>query len=405
MEGIVTGGVDILGAGAGGISSIGDGAFGIGIGGATVWMAKLIKFPEGHTGTLRQDDKLFVDHWGKGIGNIPTLLPPGERTHHWDALKNYGCLVNRGDDISPLPDFGALQISINNKSFVDNNNPSYSYTPPPPPAHLHSTTTASSSPIIHIEMKGLDMDAPGNKAKPKGLHSHAANDGRAKSMEWTAKQRVLAAQAKVPADLEELKGMVCEGFNEDGVRISEDYVRVPASLVTENMKFTDKNGKEILFIMSPNAVPKSVRDEISSLWGILDAFVPSVTAQGNHVAAQEGFHAFHFCQYNKYAEKGDGAPEDIPHYELKGNKYQRQTYLSQDVHKYPELFNGLVNNLEETMCYVNDRMKEFIPETHERHMEYLRALPLGGLPLHPPFTGLVVNIAVATEAHRDEGDD
>ncbi|TDL17068.1 hypothetical protein BD410DRAFT_807585 [Rickenella mellea] len=56
-------------------------------------------------------------------------------------------------------------------------------------------------------MKGLDMDAPENKAKPKGLHSHAANDGRAKSMEWTAKQRVLAAQAKVPADLEELKRM------------------------------------------------------------------------------------------------------------------------------------------------------------------------------------------------------
>ncbi|TDL13766.1 hypothetical protein BD410DRAFT_810273 [Rickenella mellea] len=93
------------------------------------------------------------------------------------------------------------------------------------------------------------------------------------------------------------------------------------------------------------------------------------------------------------------------HYEMKGNKYQRQTYTSQDVLKHPVLFEALVKNLENTMSYVDEKMKELIPESYDRHLEFLRALPLGGLLLGAAITGLVVNIAVATDAHRDEGDD
>ncbi|TDL13178.1 hypothetical protein BD410DRAFT_735642 [Rickenella mellea] len=171
------------------------------------------------------------------------------------------------------------------------------------------------------------------------------------------------------------------------------------------MTFTDKNGKELLFILSPNTLPEPVRNEISNLWSVLEAFVPDVVAQGDHVSAQEGFHAFHFCEYNKYAEKGYGAPSDVHHYDLKGNKYQRQLYVSNDVKKYPDLFQGLAKGLEDTSDYINNRLKTLIPESYDRHNEYLKILPLGGNILSPPFTGMVVNIGVATDAHRDDGDE
>ncbi|TDL14410.1 hypothetical protein BD410DRAFT_846044 [Rickenella mellea] len=198
------------------------------------WIAQHILFPLNHVGTLTQDDKLFKDHWGSGIGNIPITLPPPERSHHWDVLEMYGCLEDRGDDITPLPDFGAFQIlNKRNNSTVEENSPLVSYIPPPRlPKHLDTTIPSRSTPVIHIQIRGLDMDAPANKAKPKGLHSRAPNDTRAKSTEWTARQRELAAQAKVPANLEELERMVNEGWK-DGVRTREHYVKVPAELVTQ----------------------------------------------------------------------------------------------------------------------------------------------------------------------------
>ncbi|TDL14100.1 hypothetical protein BD410DRAFT_809998 [Rickenella mellea] len=66
----------------------------------------------------------YTDHWRSGIGNIPITLPPPKRSHHWDVLEMYGCLEDRGDDITPLPDFGAFQIlTKSNNSTVEENSP------------------------------------------------------------------------------------------------------------------------------------------------------------------------------------------------------------------------------------------------------------------------------------------
>ncbi|KAJ7695870.1 hypothetical protein B0H16DRAFT_1224749, partial [Mycena metata] len=109
------------------------------------------------------------------------------------------------------------------------------------------------------------------------------------------------------------------------------------------------------------------------------------------------FLAWHCSYYNRYAEKGHDAPNDVhPNFLSKRgikkiNHGQRVPHASKEVEENPE---------EAAMLA---EMIHLITTIVEHHI-YVTKLPLNERSLAYPFGGFVINVSVSTRGHRDRFD-
>ncbi|KAH9910256.1 uncharacterized protein B0H18DRAFT_861307, partial [Fomitopsis serialis] len=117
------------------------------------------------------------------------------------------------------------------------------------------------------------------------------------------------------------------------------------------------------------------------------------------------FAVLYFTWYNRHCTKGHDAPVDVPPRMLsrancsRTNYAQMLPYPSKDIEEHRPIYDALKTILNNTFCWIEETVKysyleataSILPDHHTS-------------PVHP-FLGLVINVNVATQAHRDSNDD
>ncbi|EIN03316.1 hypothetical protein PUNSTDRAFT_139665 [Punctularia strigosozonata HHB-11173 SS5] len=120
------------------------------------------------------------------------------------------------------------------------------------------------------------------------------------------------------------------------------------------------------------------------------------------------FYCRHYTWYNRYNQSGDGAPKDVHPSQLTTSTCprisQRLPELSKEAREKIEEYQNIIQDLEPLIEEVVRLLKQQLPTEYEIQAAYGKVLPLHGLPPGMVFTSLVVNVAVATDGHRDSMD-
>ncbi|KAJ6489152.1 hypothetical protein C8R47DRAFT_1125184, partial [Mycena vitilis] len=120
------------------------------------------------------------------------------------------------------------------------------------------------------------------------------------------------------------------------------------------------------------------------------------------------FLAWHCNVWNRYGEKGDSAPKNVHpnfvHGSKASNKTQRFPYASKEVEEHPEEAELLAEMIHLITIIVEHHLKKLLPDDYEVIKVFVNQLPLNERSLAYPFGGFVINIGVATKAHRDQLD-
>ncbi|KAJ7751093.1 hypothetical protein B0H16DRAFT_1419550 [Mycena metata] len=115
--------------------------------------------------------------------------------------------------------------------------------------------------------------------------------------------------------------------------------------------------------------------------------------------------------YNRYAEKGKGAPLDDHHMHFihranypRANHGQRIPWVSKDITKDQDSYAALVSVLTGMCEYLADRLCHHRPDLVGKLEAYINILPYNAACPWAPFGGVVVNFNACSDAHLDGWD-
>ncbi|KAJ7018749.1 hypothetical protein C8F04DRAFT_1277271 [Mycena alexandri] len=115
--------------------------------------------------------------------------------------------------------------------------------------------------------------------------------------------------------------------------------------------------------------------------------------------------------YNRYAEKGKGAPLDDHHMHFihranypRANHGQRIPWVSKDITKDQDSYASLVSVLTGMCEYLADRLCYHRPDLVGKLEAYINILPYNAACPWAPFGGVVVNFNACSDAHLDGWD-
>ncbi|KAH9911409.1 uncharacterized protein B0H18DRAFT_850105, partial [Fomitopsis serialis] len=122
------------------------------------------------------------------------------------------------------------------------------------------------------------------------------------------------------------------------------------------------------------------------------------------------FEVLHFSWYNRHCTQGNTAPSNVPPAMLtrpnglKINYGQMLPYMSKDMAAHEDIYRSLRNVLGDVFEWLDNKLATMFPNFYTRLEEFVEILPGNTMPLSAPFLGLVINLNVVTQAHRDNKD-
>ncbi|KAJ7883087.1 hypothetical protein B0H13DRAFT_2344360 [Mycena leptocephala] len=240
---------------------------------------------------------------------------------------------------------------------------------------------------------------------PLKLKSTKSPVSKKNRVAFTIKERVKAAKAHEVKCLEELDSEV-QTFHA-GARKKPDSYSVLIRALLRVLHFRDGDDQLIALVATnlADTVPHLNTTLLSQLSSVMAGEVFELKSDIDHP-----FLAWHCNVWNRYGEKGDDAPKGV-HPEFvrkantsKGNHSQRYPYVSKEVEENPEEAELLTEMIHLITIIVEYHLKKILPEEYEVIKVFVNQLPLNERSLAYPFGGFVINIGVATKAHRDRFD-
>ncbi|KAH9910184.1 uncharacterized protein B0H18DRAFT_1130546 [Fomitopsis serialis] len=225
---------------------------------------------------------------------------------------------------------------------------------------------------------------------------------------WTEQARQHASNSARPATLEGLQSEL-DGLYSEGKRIRDDlYVRVPLELVRDVLTFRGANNGLVASVCTSmsEAMAADLTEQLVVCFDT-DPLNDVDTA----TQTQHEFQAIHFSWYNRHATKGHDAPSDVPPQMMskfgrsRTNYRQMIPYPSKDMVVHEPIYQAMECILGDVFSWMDTKVQTILPGVY-RHLEATASiLPNHQQSLVNPFVGLVINVNVATYAHRDSKDD
>ncbi|KII92930.1 hypothetical protein PLICRDRAFT_82571, partial [Plicaturopsis crispa FD-325 SS-3] len=89
----------------------------------------------------------------------------------------------------------------------------------------------------------------------------------------------------------------------------------------------------------------------------------------------------------------------------RANHSQRLPYSSREKVEDKAVYDTLVQTLEPLLDLIAESIKKYLPEEYKSLSIFCDALPMGAPSAAYPFSGMVLNFCVSTDAHLDPWDD
>ncbi|KAH9910233.1 uncharacterized protein B0H18DRAFT_838686, partial [Fomitopsis serialis] len=125
---------------------------------------------------------------------------------------------------------------------------------------------------------------------------------------------------------------------------------------------------------------------------------------------QYSFEALHFAWYNRHGTRGyQVCSESHPHLIRKAdrsrtNYSQMLPYPSADMHKHERVYHNLEHIFAEVFGWIREQIQILFPQEYAEMSVDAEVLPGNAGSIVHPFLSLVINLNVATSAHRDSMD-
>ncbi|KAI5894714.1 uncharacterized protein SCHCODRAFT_01090196 [Schizophyllum commune H4-8] len=132
-----------------------------------------------------------------------------------------------------------------------------------------------------------------------------------------------------------------------------------------------------------------------------------LTLKQSVLDALKPFICMHFSTFNRCGSRGDDAPTDIHPLLLRReggrvNHHQFVPYVAKELKENYPVYRSLCESLERMFQWISMKIRQRLPDMHKELVMMAEVMPQSN-PAYP-FTGFVVNINVATKAHRDAND-
>ncbi|EPS92782.1 hypothetical protein FOMPIDRAFT_24283, partial [Fomitopsis schrenkii] len=119
------------------------------------------------------------------------------------------------------------------------------------------------------------------------------------------------------------------------------------------------------------------------------------------------FQVLHFSWYNRHATKGTAVPSNV-HPLMIGkedgsrmNYTQLTPYQARDFRQHEDVYAAIERSFTGLFEWVEEELQKYLPLEVTVLSASIEELPGKQRPLVAPFSNLVVNLNVATKAHRD----
>ncbi|EIN04393.1 hypothetical protein PUNSTDRAFT_138796 [Punctularia strigosozonata HHB-11173 SS5] len=235
-----------------------------------------------------------------------------------------------------------------------------------------------------------------------GLHDPLDKKKDPQVKKWTKMHRTLANDRKKFAEFHSFKAYY-ESLDKPPVH----YVETPKLPPNETLEIYDKHGVLCAVLIGHVRQDPELLERTSML---LEANFPEMI-RGDSTLPKFKYLSKHCLIYNRYKQRGDDAPMDIHPLKLKtrtGKRHaqrpQRLPEMSQEGQKDGNETEQLLDDLEPLILEVLRVLEHHLPKECVVQATFAKKLPLHDVTPAGPFTGLVVNIAVATLGHRDKKD-
>ncbi|KAG2035959.1 hypothetical protein BDR03DRAFT_1012081 [Suillus americanus] len=239
-----------------------------------------------------------------------------------------------------------------------------------------------------------------------------AEHDRTLNKAWNKKERELAETRVDVSDLSALQSKL-DMFYPGGHKLGDSYVQTSMDIIPGALQLCNADGSLMAFVCNTmlDAMRETLYDRLKASFDNLDIFqsrLPSSTHERD-----DRFETVHFSWWNCYGVSGEAAPEDVhPHFlgarAAKGcrefNFTQMLPYLSQEMFNHEQLYLNIQASLADVFEWIKTVFRACLPKEYKALVELVELLP--GKPDSPvaPFLSLVININVATLAHRDAKD-
>ncbi|KAH9915373.1 uncharacterized protein B0H18DRAFT_1124959 [Fomitopsis serialis] len=236
----------------------------------------------------------------------------------------------------------------------------------------------------------------------------SASRDRQKNTVWTEQRRLLAGQASTPATHQvlelDLQNMYCDGCRSD----YKHYVKIGPNTFEDILILEDIRSDAIAGICT--SMPNNMREHLTDRLTACFPFDPLKTISTASSIGDITFEVLHFSWYNRHCTQGNTAPTDVPPFMLgrpnglRVNYAQMLPYTSKDMREHEDIYCSLRNVLGDVFEWLDSKLAAMFPNFYVRLEQFAEILPGNSAPLSAPFLGLVVNLNVVTQAHRDSKD-
>ncbi|KAI0061384.1 hypothetical protein BV25DRAFT_1805829, partial [Artomyces pyxidatus] len=239
-------------------------------------------------------------------------------------------------------------------------------------------------------------------------------DDRSANYAWTERERRRTDNCLEVVDVDDLREQLQEYYS-DGVRADfEQYLQIPPSAIDaakgQALRVEGCDGSLMVFVSTamPSGLRERLTDCLIASFGGRQSLIPT-----NSADAGEDFHfqTLLFSSCNRDPAQGTGAPTDIsPSTQVNSatltvGHAQFTSYAAKERIEYEELYRTTTLVFSDVFEWVASTLATCLPEEFELLKIEAEAVPgnHSNASAVYPFTGFVVNLNVATRAHREAG--
>ncbi|KAJ7766829.1 hypothetical protein B0H16DRAFT_1453844 [Mycena metata] len=230
------------------------------------------------------------------------------------------------------------------------------------------------------------------------------------SKSWTALERQKAAKAVVISDVADLRKKL-EVFHAGGIKAQDGYLCIRTEIMEGKTLLIQGADEQLIALVITN-IAKTLPHIADNATTIISAIMEGEVYEVD--SAEDGedfeFSASHYGYWGRYAQNGDGAPQDVHPNLLRRpgvsrvNFTQRVPHPSQEMKDEPEENELIAEFIRLVVMIVEIHLKKLLPKQYDRISVTASQLPLNQRSEAYPFGGYVLNISVSTRGHRDKGD-
>ncbi|KAJ7792854.1 hypothetical protein B0H14DRAFT_2928965 [Mycena olivaceomarginata] len=219
---------------------------------------------------------------------------------------------------------------------------------------------------------------------------------------WTETERQKASNAREIRSLEELEHSIQE-LHAGGVRKTDEYICIDTALFKSKVLHIRDSQGRLLAAVATN-LAETLGELAPTMLTQLGAIMAGEIFWDKSKRPNFQFLSWHCSYYNRYAEQGNGAPNDVhPNFvrkihQVRVNHAQRTPHPSKEIEDNPEE----AAQLAELIHLIT--LKKLHPEGYAEIKVFASKLPLNERSMAFPFGGFVINVCACTFGHRDKLD-